>query len=491
MRMRSLGVAFGLVAAVAACSKDNLNIANPNVVTVESAQGDPASIQLLATGLLADLRGLVTGAPMPLGILGRESYNLTPTEGRNTTGYLIGISVAGVQKLDPSGFATGLWGPGFNARRDALNYYKAVEASALTAAQKSAARGFARTIEAFAMMQVIGTRDTLGAPIEILEDFTAVAPFVTRDSVYKWILATFDAGATNLAAGGTAFPFTLHTGFAGFNTPATFAQFNRALKARAAAWYATSGGGTGAWQQALTALQGSFLNATATTRAQFDVGVYQIFSTAAGDATNGLSTATNSNFYAHMSFQQNAELKADGSPDNRMTAKHRGGLPSRAGLQTADGPVSQPTTNGYNIWPTSTTNMATIRNEELILLRAEARLGTGDKAGAIADLNQVRQNSGGLPASTLTAASSDDAVITGILYEKRYSLAMEAQRWIDMRRYNKLNLLPIDIPSGPNKNFVARVMPIPQGECNARNLAAAAGSATGILGPGSSNSCAP
>jgi hypothetical protein len=30
-------------------------------------------------------------------------------------------------------------------------------------------------------------------------------------------------------------------------------------------------------------------------------------------------------------------------------------------------------------------------------------------------------NSGGLPASTLTAASTDDAILNGILYEKRYS----------------------------------------------------------------------
>ena len=76
-----------------------------------------------------------------------------------------------------------------------------------------------------------------------------------------------------------------------------------------------------------------------------------------------------------------------------------------------------------------------IRNEELILLRAEAKLGSGDKAGAIADLNIVRQNSGGLPASTLTAASSTDAILLGILYEKRYSTMMEGNRWVDMRRY--------------------------------------------------------
>ena len=74
-------------------------------------------------------------------------------------------------------------------------------------------------------------------------------------------------------------------------------------------------------------------------------------------------------------------------------------------------------------------------------------------------------NSGGLPPSTLTATSTDDAVLNGILYEKRYSLMMEGVRWIDMRRYNKLNLLPLDVPSGPNKNFVAKVNPIPQTEC--------------------------
>ncbi len=96
------------------------------------------------------------------------------------------------------------------------------------------------------------------------------------------------------------------------------------------------------------------------------------------------------------------------------------------------------------------------------------------------------QNSGGLPASTLTAASSDDAILTGILYEKRYSLMMEGNRWIDMRRYNKLNLLPLDIASGPNKNFVAKVMPIPQAECLVR---APLGGA--FVGPNGLNNCAP
>ena len=39
-----------------------------------------------------------------------------------------------------------------------------------------------------------------------------------------------------LDAGGAAFPFSLPPGFAGFNTPATFLQFNRALRARVAVY---------------------------------------------------------------------------------------------------------------------------------------------------------------------------------------------------------------------------------------------------------------
>jgi hypothetical protein len=492
MRIRTLGVlAFAAVTA-AACSQKDLNVLNPNVVTVEGAGSDPAALQLSATGLLVDLRGITTGPPQTLGILGREAYNFTPTEGRNTTNYLVGITVAGTQKLDPAGFATGLWGTAFNTRRDIYNYYKVVDGlTTLSAAEKAAAKGFAQTIEAIAMLQVAGTRDTLGAPIDILEDGTALAPFVTRDSLYKWILNTFDAASTSLAAGGAAFPFALHAGFAGFNTPATFNQFNRAMRAKASAYYATAGGGATAWQGALTALAASFLNAGATTRAQLDAGVYQIFSTASGDATNGLNPVTNTSLYAHASYTTDAQNKADGTKDNRYLAKIRTGLPSRSGPVTADGATSAASTIGFNIYPTNVTSMPTIRNEELILLRAEARLATGDKAGAIADLNQVRVNSGGLAASTLTPANTNDEILNGILYEKRFSLMLEGNRWIDHRRYGKLAQLPLDIATGPNKNFVAIVMPIPQGECNSRVLAAATGTAAGILGPGAQNNCSP
>jgi hypothetical protein len=473
-----------MLAFAAACSSKDLSISNPNVVSVDGAAADPQAVQLLATGILNDFRSSRAGYISDVGRLGRESYSFPPQEGRNTTHYLIGITAGGIQKLDPAGFAVGQWGTQYNALRDIYNFKKTVATSAsLTAAQKSAALGFAQTIEAHELFEVITTRDTLGAITEIKDVASDLAPFVTRDSVYKYILATLDQGATNLAAGGAAFPFTLHTGFAGFNTPTTFAQFNRALKARASVHYATLGGGATAWNAAITALGASFLNAGATTRAQFDAGPFQPYA-ASPDTPNGLNQVNNTDLYAHTSFQTDAQNKADGTPDNRYTAKIRTGLPSRQGPIANGGPTSGASTLGFSIWPINTSPIPIIRNEELILLRAEARLGTGDKAGAIADINQVRTNSGGLPASTLTAASSNDDIINAILYEKRYSLMMEGHRWIDARRYGKLSTIPLDITSGPNKNFVAKVMPIPQGECLVRAKATGA-----LLGPNGQNNC--
>jgi hypothetical protein len=485
-QMRKLLGAAALALSAVSCKQSDIDITNPNVALAGAVASDPTALQLLATGLIVDQRATRSAIITNAGTLGREMYTYTPQEGRNTTHYLIGITVGSKQELDPTGFANGSWSGQYALLRDAFNFKNTVTATAsLTAAQKAASIGFSETLEALMIFEIAETRDSLGGLVDINENPFTLAPFVSRDSLYKYAMNTLDDGASKLAAGGTAFPFTLSPGFAGFTTPATFAQFNRALKAKVAVHYATRGGGSTAWQAALTALSQSFLNAGATTRTALDVGVYDTYAPAP-DTPNPLTQATNTNLYAHMSIQADAQLKASGQPDDRYTAKIRTGLPSRQGPTANNLPTSAPSTLGFSIWPTQSSTIPVIRNEELILLRAEAKLGTGDKAGAIADLNIVRQNSGGLPASTLTAASSDDAVITGILYEKRYSLLMEGNRWMDMRRYGKLDLLPLDIPSGPNKNFVAKVLPVPQAECLNRLTLAAQ-----FRGPSGFDDCAP
>src|SRR5512146_193361 len=494
-QMRKLIGATALAASAVtavACKASDIDITNPNSAIASAVASDPTALQLLATGLAVDQRGTRQALITNTGILGREMYTFTPNEGRNTTHYLIGIVVNNVQKLDPTGFAVGSWSGEYGTLRDIYNFKNTINASvALSAGQKSASLGFAETLEGLMVFQVLQTRDTLGVITQVMENPFDLAPFVARDSGYKFVLNTLDDAATKLAAGGAAFPFKLPPGFgasvagADFSTPAGYRQFNRALKAKAAVHYASLGGGAAAWQAALTALGESFLNASATSRSALDVGVYDTYAPSP-DSPNGLTQATNTTLYAHMSIQADAQLKANGQPDDRYTSKIRTGLPSRSGPVNGGGATSASSTLGFSIWPTQSSPIPIIRDEELILLRAEARLGTGDKAGAIADINQVRTNSGGLPAATLTAASSTDASLDGILYEKRYSLLMEGDRWADMRRYGRLGQLPLDITSGPNKNFVAKVMPIPQGECLNRIPLGGA-----LIGPNGQNDCAP
>jgi hypothetical protein len=479
MRLRTAGPALAGAAAalsLAACSADQLNVPNPNTPTVAGASADPQALQLQATGLLRQLRNGRGAFITSTGRFGREAYVYTPQEGRNTSAYLIGIS--GQNRLDPAGFAVENWATQYGNLRDIFNFKNILAASAtLSEAEKRAGLGFARTLEGLELLYVISTRDTLGAVVEIKQNASDLAPFVSRDSVYRYILNTLDAARDDLAAGGSAFPFTLHSGFANFNTPSTFRQFNRAIAARAAAYYATTlpagAARTAAWQRALDALTGSFINTGATSRAALDAGVFHPYA-AAPDVLNPVNQVTNTDLYAHMSIRDDAPRKADGSFDNRYTAK----IISRP-VRNAPQGLGVPSELGFSVYPTTTSPIPIIRNEELILLRAEALVGTGAKAEALTLINGIRQNSGGLAPSALTAASSDDAFITEILLQKRMSLLLEGHRWIDMRRYGRLDQLPRDITTGVNAHFVARVQPLPQSECLVRARASAE-----LRGPG-------
>jgi hypothetical protein len=486
MHKKGITVAV-LAAALVGCQASDLNVPSPNSATVSGATSDPTALQLLFTGLFSDIRGQRANMIQESMVFGREGYTLSPQDGRFATVPLIGVVVGGVTKIDPAvGFANNPWAGEYGVLRDLFNFKNAISgAGTLTTAQKAALLGVAQTFDAYMMADLVQAHDSLGAITEIKADASQLAPFVSRDSVYKFIIGSLQQAVTNLNAGGATFAYKLPPGFAGFDTPATFVKFTQALLAKEEAHYATAGGGSSAWAAAVTALNASFLNLNATTRTAFDVGPFNTYGVAP-DSPNGLTQATNTNLYAHMSLQRDAQLKANGQPDDRYTAKIRTGLPARSGPVAAGLPTTETTTLGFSIWPAQNSPISILRNEELILLHAEAMLATGNKAAAITDINTVRVNSGGLPPTTLTASSSDDAVLNGILYEKRYSTLMEGNRWIDMRRYNKLDQLPLDVTSGPNKNFVAKVNPIPQAECLVRQ-----GQTGDFLGPNGLNNCAP
>jgi len=454
------GLFLGLTGAtlfVAACSADPLSVPNPNSPTVAGASADAAALQLQVTGVIRQQRGGLGGYITATARFGREGYIYTPNEGRNTSHFLTGL--AGQNRLDPSGFATGTWGGNYGNLRDIFNLKNVIAGQAtLSAAQRSAGLGFARTMEALELLYVIATRDSLGAVVQVNQNATDLAPFVSRDSVYRFILGTLNAADAELAAGGAAFPFVLHAGFAGFNTPTTFRQFNRAIAARAAVYHATRGGGAPAWAQAQTAIAASFLNRTPANAAAMTAGIYQVYSTATGDAQNGVGQ--NADYLTHPSYATDiaaGDLRA--SKWGVLTVPRN--APQGLGIATS---------LEMRRYATNTTQVPIIRNEELLLLSSEIRWNTGDRAGAITDLNFVRSVSGGagIGVSAATAGSTDAAYIQALLYERRFSLLSEGHRWVDHRRFNLLGQLPLDVPTGANLHFRAVVMPVPQGECLVR-----------------------
>ncbi|MFL5464153.1 MAG: RagB/SusD family nutrient uptake outer membrane protein [Gemmatimonadaceae bacterium] len=445
-----------LLTGIAACSSERLVIPNYNQPTTEGLSKDPAAVQLLAAGILDGVRDGFAGMTRDFGIFGREVYNYFPTDARNISHYLIGIP--GPQRIDPAGFASGNWTIRFQNQRNAVQLVEIADKTSLSTEQKSAVAGFAKTFRAVELLYTIISRDTLGAPVDIPADPNSPAAFVSRDSVYKFISATLDEAASNLQGGGTAFPFVLNSGFAGFDTPATFLQFNRALAARVLAYRGSLGCGATCYNQALTALAASFVSPVggATSLADLNRGTYNLYSTAAGDTPNANSFAQQNYIFAHASIETDAQSGASGI-DARYTRK----VVRLASPVTPPQNLNIPATHRFTIYPAPNSPAPIIRNEELMLIRAEANIFTGNFTAAMQDINNIRAVSGGLP--PVAFATPADG-LTALLYERRYSLLFEGQRWNDYRRFGLLSQLPIDQPG----QFVAKVMPIPQAECDAR-----------------------
>jgi len=405
----------------------------------------PTKIAQASQGLLLGTRvgmGAQNGYVSLLGILGRESYNFDPADPRFITEMLIGPLDGG----SPA-FGGNLFAAPYRNIRNANILLGAVETVVgMTAAQKSAVRGFAKTIQALDYLNVINTRDDLGAPLDVdINPVGAPAPIAGKAQVFGHISTLLDAGFTELQAGGTAFPFSLSPGFASFNTPATFARFNRALKARVEAY-------RGNYAATLAALGGSFLDPAAA----LSLGAYHSYSTGSGDIQNALFDPSGRAILGNPSIVTDAERKANGTLDDRVLNKTEQ-LPAPRTVQGVT------TDLVFTIYNSNVAPIPIIRNEELILLRAEARYFTGDRTGALSDINLIRTSSGGL--APRGPFLSDADFVTELLKQRFYSLLFEGgHRWIDARRFGRLATLPNALPT----HTIMSRFPFPEAECLAR-----------------------
>jgi hypothetical protein len=443
---------------------DDIDVGDLNNPGLENLQESPtrAGILNLATGIQIGSRytmGNQNGYLALLGILGRELYNFDANDPRYITEMLIG-------PLDPGSPAFGgnLYQNFYASIRtgnillQAMNNLTPTDAlSGLTPAEREGLLGYVQTMQAYDYLRLINTRDENGIPLDVNIDPTgAPAPIATKAEAFTRITELLEEAVTHLNAAGATFPFGFSPGFAGFDTPPTFIQFNRALRARVAAYL-------GDWNGVLTALSGSFVNSAA----PLTLGVYHSFSTTAGDSLNNLFDPTARAIVAHPSLATDAQLQGGGQPDQRFLTK-TALLPA---AKSAQGLASD---RAMNVYTGPSAGVPIIRNEELILLRAEANINLNQPGLAVPDLNEIRAEAGNLPA--YSGGLDQASLINELLYNRRYSLLFEGHRWIDLRRYNLLNTLPQDVTAlGPALRF--NRFPFPTNECLARDTPPASGCA--------------
>lgn len=444
MRMRSGAALLGLSLAVGACGEFDAPNQNFSALT-ELTAGTPSKVTVAtaAQGLLgtvtatnAGIRGFGGTVAQTWGFYGREGYNLDVSNPQNIGTIYSSTGGNAFQNLT-------LWvGPYATMKQANIVIAAADVTSGATAAEKEGLKGFAKTIKAIALFTVIRQTDVNGAALDALANPTDAPPAIaTKAAVYTEILKYLDEGAAHLAAGGASFFFTMTPGFSSFNTPATFRQLNKGIRAKVNLAQVhpsnTPAQNQAFFTAALADLGASFIS----TSASMNLGAFHSYSTNAGDATNGLYDPTARQRYAHPSYATEAQLAAvGGALDRRFTSKIRAIPP----LTRYFFPIEW-TFQRYN---SLADPIPLMRNEEVLLLRAEANIGLGTNSAAIADINIVRAAAGlpniSDPYVANVALKQPATLFDALMYEKKFSLMWETgDRWIDARKYGLLAKLPL------------------------------------------------
>ena len=465
MKYTTLAIAMGTV-ALAGC-KDSTGTLPLDAPVIESITSKPlvrSSLQTLATGVLAQDRSGVVGTPtynILAPIMGRVAIRLDASEPRYV-GETLGANP------DPGSFAGG---GGFSAFYTAIRAASSLIAAlpgaaegSFTPAEVNATKGFIKTIQGLDYMRLIELRDTVGIPIQNAEDTEAISPVSCKTPVLNFIGTLLDEANTDLIAAGqaTALPFVLPSGFTthgrNYSTVNNIQKFNRAVKGKVDVLRAID-------RKAPSAARA----ADAITELTF----------ALGGAAPGAVPASTFSFGPYYHFVIGG---SEATPNNVSDTRLRLNTLVQSGLQAGDtrgskiipaGTLSgQGLLNSTNITCAfCTANVANqerplgiLRDEELVLLRAQAYIETGNFAAATADINSVRTSYGLAPHAVFaTKAAAIDAVV----YEKRYSLLMEGpQTWVDLREYKLLTTFRKETATDPyNAAF-----PLSRAELNAREV---------------------
>ena len=403
-----------LVFSLLSCKKDYGNLNSP---TVEDFLKNASKDQLnnLVSGTESSMRINLGLYLDDVGVVGREMYRFSTGDPRYTTD-LLGATNA---QLENTGFyITNLWASRYRVVKNCNLLIEAATTSALiTDAERKAYTGFAKTFKAYQLLLLLNVTNDNGIRVDVANP-DQLGPFLNNDAGLTAIAALLDDAKTDLAGAQVAFP--LSSGFAGFNDAAGLNKVNRALAARVAVYRKQ-------WAAALTALGESFYNLNG----NFNAGVYHVFGTGSGDQLNPAFFPQNvagDVRLAHPSYV--TDIEANDDRINKATL--RNAAASYQGLSS-----------NRDVWvyTSSTAPVPIIRNEELILIYAEANIQSDNLSEGVKAINVIR-NAHKL--NNYAGAVTKSTLITEMLKQRRYSLFYEGHRWVDLRRYNLLSQLPVD-----------------------------------------------
>ncbi len=406
---------------IASCELDE--VPNPNSPNVDEFVANPSKsdLVLLVAGLEARIRDGRGSYITATGSISRELYFFNSSDPA-TTATLIGKEGAALTGSEPQ--LTGFMSSKYSAIKSANLVIEGLANStdaSITTAEAAGFTAYANTMKAYALMEMLALLNNTGLRVEVA-DPDNLGPILSKDAAYDEIRSLLDGANTTLAT--AEFAFTLSPGFAGFNTPATFAEFNRALAARAALYDGDHAG-------ALTALNDSFF-----------------------DLAGALSTGP-SRQYGLEGFEiVNPIFKAPQQSGDQYVVHNR----LITGIRATDtrvskfrmraDPVPRDGLNGtheISLYASTSDPISHIRNEELILIYAEANINaaTGSLTDAETALNVLNT------AYNLTAyagALNTTELTDELMYHRTYSLWAEGHAMFDLRRNNRLNdtFLPID-----------------------------------------------
>ncbi len=398
-----------------ACKKDYGDL---NGQTVEDLISNATEAQLnnVVSGTESGMRNSLNFYLDNVSIIGRETYRFSNSEPR----YVIDLLGANGSTLNGANFyITNPWAARYAVVKNCNLLIQAANNSThINQAQKAGYIGFAQTIKAYQLLMNLNLTYNNGIRVNVANP-KALGPIVKYTDGLAAITALLDSGKTSLSSATVSFPLA---GFARFNDAPGLTQFNRALAARVSLYQSN-------WQTALTDLNASFFNLNG----NFNTGVYHVFGTGSGDQLNPVfipQNLTGEVRVAHPSFT------ADILPgDDRINKVSQRTAPASLSGLSSD----------YDVWlyTSNTAPAGIIRNEELILIYAEANIQLNNLTEGLKAINIIRNGHG---LADYSGATDQNSLITEMLFQRRYSLFFEGHRWIDARRYNLLNTLPIDRP---------------------------------------------